>query len=133
MSNVSTADIVLASLGGVTFFGMIIVMGYYIYLAYTRMDSILDAVKNCSLINRYRFYLLMGPWGKMVMVGGVASCLLFSRYLIKHGELNGDDIDNFPEPLKSRLLMSQYISWVLLVSLFMEAIAVKVLRWQVQL
>lgn len=64
---------------------------------------------------------------------GVASCLLFSRYLIKHGELNGDDIDNFPEPLKSRLLMSQYISWILLVSLFMEAIAVKVLRWHVQL
>ncbi|AZC30845.1 hypothetical protein C4K38_2885 [Pseudomonas chlororaphis subsp. piscium] len=133
MSKVDTADIVLASLGGVTFLGMFIVMGYYLYLGYTRMDSILEAVKNCSLINSYRFYLFMGPWGKMMMVAGVGSCLLFSNYLIKHGALDKGDIENFPEPLKGRLLMLQYIGWVLLASLFLEVIAVKILRGQVQL
>lgn len=130
---ITTTHIVLGVFIGVTFLGMFTLIGYYFYLGYTRMDSILEAVKNCSLINRYRFYLFMGPWGKMMMVAGVGNCLLFSNYLIKHGALDKGDIENFPEPLKGRLLMLQYIGWVLLASLFLEVIAVKILRGQVQL
>ncbi len=61
---ITTAHIVLGVFIGVTFLGMFTLIGYYFYLGYTRMDSILEAVKNCSLINSYRFYLYMGPWGK---------------------------------------------------------------------
>ncbi|MCB2252185.1 hypothetical protein KTQ74_09775 [Pseudomonas chlororaphis] len=125
---ITTAHIVLGVFIGITFLGMFVLIGIYMYLGYTSMDKILEAVRNCSLINRYRFYLSVGPWGKMVMVGGVASCLLFSGYLIKHGELSKDDIDNFPEPLKGRLLMSQYVGWALMASLAIEVVAVKMLR-----
>ncbi|WP_259699815.1 hypothetical protein [Pseudomonas chlororaphis] len=85
---ITTTHIVLGVFIGITFLGMFTLIGYYFYLGYTRMDSILEAVKNCSLINSYRFYLFMGPWGKMMMVAGVGNCLLFSKYLIKHGALD---------------------------------------------
>lgn len=133
MSKVGTADLVLVSFGGVTFLGMFIVMGVYLYWGYTRMDSILAGLKNCLLVNRYRFYLYMGPLGRLMMIGGVAGCFAFSRYLIRNGLLNSEDINDFPEPLKGRLILSHYIALGLIASLFIEAIAVKILRGQVQL
>ncbi|AZD60700.1 hypothetical protein C4K18_2727 [Pseudomonas chlororaphis subsp. aurantiaca] len=45
MSKVGTADLVLVSFGGVTFLGMFIVMGVYLYWGYTRMDNILAGLK----------------------------------------------------------------------------------------
>ncbi|WP_277591040.1 hypothetical protein [Pseudomonas chlororaphis] len=61
---ITTTHIVLGVFIGVTFLGMFTLIGYYFYLGYTRMDSILEAVKNCSLINSYRFIYSWGLGGR---------------------------------------------------------------------
>lgn len=128
MTFITSAHDFVVVLGGLTLLGLFVVMGVYVYWGYTRMDSIMEGVKECSLINRYRFYLQMGPWGRMMMVGGVASCLLFSKYLIGRGLLNAQDIDDFPGSLKVSMIVSQYVGWGLLVSLFVEYAVLKIIK-----
>ncbi|POA62930.1 hypothetical protein [Pseudomonas sp. GW531-T4] len=128
MSNVTTADLILVSCGGVTFLGVVILMGVYLYWGYTRMDKIMDEVKGCKLISRYKFYLRMGVWGRVMLVAGVAGCLAFPGYLIKHGQLSSEDIDRFSEPLKSKLILSHHVAWGLAASLVIEWGVMEIIR-----
>lgn len=124
---VTTAHIVLASVGALVFVGIFTIMGIYLYLGYTRMEEILSHVKNCKSITKSRFYLDLGPWGRLVMVGIVAGFLALPDLYIKNGSLDADDIKNFPEPLKRRLALSHYIVWGLGLCMFISAIGMKFL------
>ncbi|WJV25098.1 MULTISPECIES: hypothetical protein [Pseudomonas] len=125
---ITTAHIVLGVFIGITFLGMFTMIGVYIYWGYTRMDEMLGYVKNCQMITGNRFYLHMGAWGRMMMVGVVAGYLACPGFFIRRGLLDADEISNFPQPLKRRLIVSHWIMGGLLVSLGLEYIAMTIIR-----
>ncbi|AJO79679.1 hypothetical protein [Pseudomonas sp. MRSN 12121] len=129
---ITAAHIVLGGCIGITFLGMFTMLGVYLYWGYTRMDEMLGHVRNCQMITGNRFYLSMGPWGRMMMVGVVAGYLACPGFFIRRGLLDADEINNFPQPLKRRLIISHYIMGGLLLSLLMESAAVTLIRhWPV--
>lgn len=107
---------------------MFTMIGIYLYWGYTRMDEMLGYVKNCQMITGNRFYLHMGAWGRMMMVGVVAGYLACPGFFIRRGLLDADEISNFPQPLKRRLIVSHWIMGGLLVSLGLEYIAMTIIR-----
>ncbi|OLF52968.1 hypothetical protein [Pseudomonas chlororaphis] len=125
---ITTAHIVLGVFIGITFIGMFAMMGVYLYWGYTRIGEMLGYVKNCQMITGNRFYLHMGAWGRIMMVGVVAGYLAFPGFFIRRGLLDADEINNFPQPLKRRLIISHYLMGGLLVVLVIESVAVMLIR-----
>lgn len=111
MNLISSPHDFFAVLCALTFLGIFSMAGIYLYWGYTRMEEILGHVKNCKVITGSRFYLHMGPWGRLVMVGMVAGFLARPTSYIKKGILDANEIDTFPQPLKRRLTLSHYIVW----------------------
>ncbi|AZD29363.1 hypothetical protein [Pseudomonas chlororaphis] len=128
MSKLSAAEYVLTSFGVVTFLGGGIVGGMYFYLSFTRLDEILGYVKNCKLVNNQRYYLYLGAWGRFLMIGMISGALAYSNYQIKKGLMDAGDVDNFPEPLKRRLIVMFNMQLVFLVCLIVEFIFIKLIR-----
>ncbi|UQS92642.1 hypothetical protein M5C90_16625 [Pseudomonas chlororaphis subsp. piscium] len=63
--------------------------------------------------------------------GGRGGERLVARpYLTRHGLMDKEDVANFPEPLKSRLLVSQCVGWFLVLTLLLEVVAVKAIHYQ---
>lgn len=44
--------------------------------------------------------------------------------------MDKEDVTNFPEPLKSRLIVSQCVGWFLVLTLLLEVVAVKATHYQ---
>ncbi|PNA73835.1 hypothetical protein C1Y33_26465, partial [Pseudomonas sp. FW305-76] len=72
--------------------------------------------------------LYMGAWGRMMMVGVVAGYLACPGFFIRRGLLDADEINNFPQPLKRKLIISHWIMGGLLASLGLEYIAMTIIR-----
>jgi len=128
VSKLSTAEYVLTFLGVATFLGGGIVGGVYFYLSFTRMDEILGYVKNCKVVNNQRYYLYMGAWGRFLMVGMISGALAYSGYQIRKGLMDAGDVNNFPEPLKRRLIAMFNMQLVFLACLIIEFIFIKLIR-----
>ncbi|WP_063430217.1 hypothetical protein [Pseudomonas chlororaphis] len=128
MSKFGAAEYVLASCCLVTLSGGVIISGVFFYWGCTRMDEILGYVKNCKIIMGNRFYLYMGAWGRMAMVGMVAGSLAYPGYHIRKGLMDVDDINNFPEPFKRRLIKLFNIQLVFVVCFIVEFIILKLIR-----
>ncbi|MGY4659956.1 MULTISPECIES: hypothetical protein [Pseudomonas] len=128
MSNVTTAEIVLVSFGCITFLGAFIMIGVHLYWIRTHLNEALAYFKNSKIVNQQRAFLYFGTWGKMALIGGIAGFLTYSGYFIKRGLLDADEVNNFPEPLKKKLIASHYILGGLLTSFFIEYIAMRLIR-----
>ncbi|AVO58953.1 hypothetical protein [Pseudomonas chlororaphis] len=111
MNLISSPHDFFVVLCALTFLGIFSVAGAYLYWGYTCMEEILDRFRSCTAMTGSRFYLQMGPWGRLVMVGMAAGFLAFPASYIKKGILDASEIDTFPQPLKRRLIMSHYLVW----------------------
>ncbi|BBN56315.1 hypothetical protein TRE132_44400 [Pseudomonas chlororaphis subsp. aurantiaca] len=66
----STPEIVFGYLGGVVILGILVWIGVALHMAYTKMDELLDHLKNCSAIMVRAPLRHGGPWGKLLLIGG---------------------------------------------------------------
>lgn len=128
MSEITTVHIVLGSFMGITFLGAFIMIGAHLYWIRTHLNEALAHLKNSPIVNQQRAFLYFGIWGKMALLGGIAGFLTYSGYFIKRGLLDADEVNNFPEPLKKKLIASHYILGGLLTSFFIEYIAMRLIR-----
>ncbi|AMS17678.1 hypothetical protein A3218_26550 [Pseudomonas chlororaphis] len=128
MSQFGVAEYALAFCGVVTLSGGAIISGVFFYWGCKRMDEILGYVKNCKIIMNNRFYLYMGAWGRMAMIGMVAGSLAYPGYYIRKGMMDIEDIRNFPEPLKRRLIKLFNIQLVFAACFIVEFIILKLIR-----
>ena len=60
----STSEIAFGYLGGVVWIGVAL------HMAYTKLDELLDHLKNCSAIMARAPLKHGGPWGKLLLIGG---------------------------------------------------------------
>ncbi len=125
----STSRFVLGCLGGVILLGVFIWIGVALRIAYTKMDVMLEHLKNCSLITTLSQLKQGGPWGKLLLVGSVSGVVTFPAFYIKRGRASAEDLSNFPVLLKRKLVVLQWVGIILLGSAFLLWFIGKVIGW----
>lgn len=106
--SLSVADKVFLSIVLVDFAGIFLWIGICLHLAYTKMDLMLGHLKNCSAIMARAPLQHGGPWGKLLLVGGISGIVTFPSFYLKRGELSAEDLASFPALLKRKLVVLQW-------------------------
>ena len=96
----SKAEFAVGSLGGAILILIFIWIAVALYLAYTKMDVMLEHLKNSSAVKALAFYRQLGVWGHLKLIGEIAALITSPDKCIKSGRLSAQDIENFPAPLK---------------------------------
>ena len=125
----STAEFVFGYIGGVVLLGVFVWIGIALHLAYTKMDLMLAHLNNCSAIMARAPLRNGGPWGKLLLVGGISGIITFPNFYLKRGELSADDLSKFPVQLKRKLVLMQWCSIALLSFAVLLWIVGKVVGW----
>ncbi|MGO4309534.1 hypothetical protein AB4Z35_06570 [Pseudomonas sp. KB_15] len=111
------AELVVGSLCGLVLVGLFLWNVTALYLAHTRMDLMLEKLKNCTAIMVRAPLRHGGCWGKVLLVGGISGIVTFPGFYLKRGELSIDDLQKFPVTLKRMLIVLQWSAIGLLTSL----------------
>ncbi|MGR6740086.1 hypothetical protein [Pseudomonas chlororaphis] len=125
----STPEIVFGYMGGVVILGILVWIGVALHMAYTKMDELLDHLKNCSAIMVRAPLRHGGPWGKLLLIGGISGIVTFPGFYLKRGELSTEDLNNFPAPFKRKLAVLQWSVIGLLGFAFLLWVIGKVVGW----
>lgn len=104
----STSYMVFGYLGGVMILGAFVWIGIALHMAYTKMDELLGFLKNCSAVMARAPLRNGGPWGKLLLIGGISGIVTFPGFYLKRGELNADDLDRLPAPFKRTFAWMQW-------------------------
>ncbi|POA64761.1 hypothetical protein [Pseudomonas sp. GW531-T4] len=125
----NTPEIVFGYLGGVVILGVFVWIGVALHMAYTKLDELLDHLKNCSAIMVRAPLRHGGPWGKLLLIGGISGIVTFPGFYLKRGELSAEDLNNFPAPFKRKLVVLQWSVIGLLGFAFLLWVIGKVVGW----
>lgn len=90
------------------FSGIFIWIGICLYLAYTKMDLILEHLQNSPAITIRAPLRHGGPWGKLLLIGGISGIVTFPGFHLKRNQLSTQDLANFPIELRRKLV---YLHW----------------------
>jgi len=82
-------------------------------MAYTKMELMLEHLKNCSIVRTHAPLKYGGPWGKLMLIGWIAGVFAFPEYYLKRGQASLNDLNNFPANLRKKLVMLKWASLVL--------------------
>lgn len=123
--SLNVVDKVLLFIAIVDLAGLTLWIGLCLHLAYTKMDLMLERLKNCSAITARAPLRHGGPWGKLLLVGGISGIVTFPQFYLKRGELSAEDLASFPAPLKRKLVVLQWSVISLLLVMISFGIAVK--------
>lgn len=110
---VSVADQVFLVLGLSIFGGAVFCIGLSLHMAYTKMELMLEHLKNCSIVRTHAPLKYGGPWGKLMLIGWIAGVFAFPEYYLKRGQASLNDLNNFPANLRKKLVMLKWASLVL--------------------
>ncbi|MFI8482532.1 hypothetical protein ACIGCM_18350 [Pseudomonas sp. NPDC078700] len=110
----NTAKFIIGGLSFLTLFSMFIWISVCLHMAYTKMDLMLEHLKNCSAIMARAPLRHGGPLGKLLLIGGISGIVTFPNFYLKNGGVSVDDLNNFPLPLKRKLAILQWSVIVLL-------------------
>ncbi|MEG0324859.1 MAG: hypothetical protein RR619_12740, partial [Raoultibacter sp.] len=78
-----------------------------------------EHLKNCSAVMAQAPLRNGGPWGKLLLVGWIAGVFTFPGYYLKHGGVSIEDLDNFPAPLRRKLIALKWTAIILLAALIL--------------
>lgn len=123
--SLNTADKVFLAVGLIDFGGIFVWIGVCLHIAYTKMELMLDHLKNSSMLSSLTPLRHGGPWGKLVLVGSISGALTFPRFYLKRGSVSAEDLHNFPASLKRKLVILQWIGIGLLLTMVSIAVVVK--------
>ncbi|POA29196.1 MULTISPECIES: hypothetical protein [unclassified Pseudomonas] len=104
----NTAELIVGGLCGVVIALLIVWIGIALYIAHTKMDLILEHLKNSSAGTKLAALKQGGVWGRLLLVGGASGLVTFANFYIRRGTLSTEDVNNFPGPLKQKLVLVQW-------------------------
>lgn len=105
---VSLSEKIFMVVGLIDLMGLLVWIGVSLYLAYTKIDIMLAHLKNSSAVLTMRGLNYGGPWGKLMLVGGISGMITFARFYIGRGALSAQDFNKFPMALKLKLIVLQW-------------------------
>jgi hypothetical protein len=82
-------------------------------------------LKNCPAVTARAPLRHGGPLGKLLLVGDILGIVNFPKFYLNRGELSSEDLANFPDLLKLRLVALQWSVISLLLVMISSGIAVK--------
>ena len=88
----------------INFAALILLNAVSLYIARTKIELILNSLKNSSISLSLMMLWDGGLWGRIYMMGEVFGILRNPEIYIYQGKLNAKDIKNFPPDLKRMLL-----------------------------
>ncbi|RKS24822.1 hypothetical protein BJ917_2303 [Pseudomonas sp. WPR_5_2] len=106
--NVETVDLLIACIGLIYFAAALAWIIVALHMAYTKMDMMLDLYKNCKAIMARAPLRHGGPWGNLMLIGGISGIVTFPNFYLKRGELSLEDLKNTPTSLRRRLAILQW-------------------------
>ncbi|CAI8990821.1 hypothetical protein EMIT0P218_70258 [Pseudomonas sp. IT-P218] len=104
----TTAEMVVGSLCGIPLTSLIIGDVWILYVGYTKCELLLECFQNSSSSFTNIVRMHTGSWGRLQLVGSACGVLTLPSFYIKHGILSADDFENFPRPLKRKLIALQW-------------------------
>jgi hypothetical protein len=116
--SVSAADKVFLCISLSGFGGVFVCLGIGLHLAYTKMDLMLDYLKNCPSVMNRTFFLNSGPLGRLFVLGGITGLMISPRLYLRDGGASADDLKNFPVDLKRKLIVLHWSTGFFLLVLF---------------
>ncbi|SDT38589.1 hypothetical protein SAMN04489802_4246 [Pseudomonas chlororaphis] len=91
---------------GLADFGALIVwLGVGLYIARTETDEMLERLKNCPAIMNRASFKNAGPAGRLFLMGSVIGVIAWPGMYIRDGGASVEDINNFPQRLKRKLMV----------------------------
>lgn len=121
----TTAEFAVGWLCVVVIVGMFVWVGIALHMAYTQLDLMLTHLKNCSAIMIRAPLRQGGPWGKLLLVGGISGIVTFPGFYLKRGGMSVEDLSNFPVALKRKLAVLQWSVIALLLVMISLAAVIK--------
>ena len=115
----TAAKLIIGGLGGVVIICQFICIGVALYLSYAKGDLMLSHFKRKSSLLALGIYKRTSLHGRLLLVGSISSILTFPGFFLKRGLANAEDIDSFPLPLKRKLVILQWSSIGLIVSMIL--------------
>lgn len=109
-----TADALIVGIGLIYFASALVWITVALHMAYTKMDMMLEHLKNCTAIMVRAPLRHGGPWGKLMLVGGISGIVTFPNFHLRRGSLCLKDLEKFPATLKRKLAILQWTVWGLL-------------------
>lgn len=116
--SLSTAEKIYLCVALIDFGGIFVCIGTSLHLAYTKMDLMLDHLKNSPLIMKHKMLIKSGPRARMIAMGVITGLLTSPSTYVQNGWACAEDLENFPGDLRRKLLLSQRIGEVLLLVMF---------------
>lgn len=113
----SKTEIVIGYLSGAVLVAICIWIALMLHVAYTKMDFILEHLQNCKAIMVLAPLRQGGPWGNLMLTGGIAGIITFHGFYLKRGELSMDDLQAFPPLLKRKLIIMHWSALALMAAL----------------
>ncbi|WP_248805811.1 hypothetical protein [Pseudomonas sp. MWU13-2100] len=104
----TSAAFIVGYLCGLVLLCIFALIAISLRLAYTKMDVMLEHLKNSSSVMSLAALRHGGPWGKLLLVGGISGFVTFSGFYLKHGGVDAEDLKNFPVSLKRKLTILQW-------------------------
>lgn len=120
--SVSIAEKVFLGIAVLGFLGIAIWIAVALYFAYTKMDIMLDHLKNCPAIMIRTVLLDSGAWGRLHVLGVIMGLMVHPDVYLRDGGAITTDLDNFPSQLKRKLIVLQWCGWTLLLLMFSAGI-----------
>ncbi|PTT96303.1 hypothetical protein DBR45_44485 [Pseudomonas sp. HMWF031] len=104
----STVSMIFGALGGVILLLMFVWLVVALQMAYTKMDALLQYLKNSPAITVLAFWKHAGPSGRLRMIGNIAHYVSSPRRGIENGTISAEDIENLPAPIKRKLVILRH-------------------------
>jgi hypothetical protein len=97
-----------------------------VYMACRNLDEMQAAFSNSSHIkNQMSIWAGVDLSSRCMQVGAISGAMLWSRFFIRRGELDPDEVRNFPPRLKRRILLS---AWLLVIGMAWLFLAVALFK-----
>ena len=116
--SLGTADKIMLWVGLIGFGGVFIFLGIALHLAYTKMDMMLDHLKNCPAVMIRAPFKNGGPGGRLFVLGAIMGLMTVPRLYLRDGGASAEDLKGFPSDLKRKLIVLHWGGCVPLLVLF---------------
>lgn len=119
---------VVSLLCGLAILGMWIWIAVALRMAYTKMDLLLELLSDSSAIRDRAFLNSGGPWGRLLLIGGVSGIVTFPGFYLKRGGVRTEDLERLPRPIKKKLVALHWSALTLLVSLTIFVVLAEIIE-----
>lgn len=103
--SVSVAQKIFLCISIIGFSGLLIFLGVALHLAYTRMDMMLDHLKNCPSIMLRAQFKNGGAWGRLFVLAAIMGVMTMPNVYLRDGGASVKDLQSFPGNLRRKLII----------------------------